>query len=183
MSISPQTLRLGWPRNTLRAAHRRWQAQESRLVEARQRLARQYLATRRQAEQAQTKVHQGILRTARSMLDQPLDPLLLKVKGRIQKAFALCGRGFWRRVPSALEVELAHYAASLDKICRTHDKLGARLRLAQAMLRIFARHSEFSTAPCFRLALIAPESAWLLFHLRKKRLRDRQAMQDCLSRL
>jgi hypothetical protein len=166
----------------LRAAFLRWQAQESRLVEARQRLARQYLAARRQAEQVPTKAHEGILRTARLMLDQPLDPMILMAKGRLQKAFALKGKGFWRRVPSPLEIELAHYAASLEKICRSHEALGARLRLAQALIGIFAGNPEFRQAHFFRLAIFSPESAWLLFHLRKKRLKDRQAIQDCLAK-
>jgi hypothetical protein len=182
MSISSKMIMHFWLRNTLRASYLHWQAQESRLIEARQRLARQYLASRRQAEQAQTRAHQGILRAARSMLDQPLDPKLLMVKGRLQKAFALRGKGFFRRVPSSLEIELAHYAASIEQICRSHDKLGARLRLAQALTRIFDGNPELRNARFFRLAIISPESAWLLFHLRKNRLKERQAIQDCLAK-
>jgi hypothetical protein len=166
----------------MRAAYLQWQAQESRLVEARQRLARQYLAARRQAEQVQTKAHQGILRAARLMLDQPLDPTILMVKSRLQQAFTLRGRGFFSGVPSPLQVELAHYAADIEKICQSHDKLGARLRLAQALTRIFDQNSEFRHAHFFRLAIISPESAWLLFHLRQKRLKDRQAIQDRLAK-
>lgn len=181
MSIFRKTIMHFWPQNTLRAAYLQWQARESSLVQARQRLARQYLASRRQAEQVQTEAHQGILRAARLMLEQPLDPMILMVKGRLEKAFALRGKGFFRRAPSPLEVELAHYAAGIEKICRSHDQLGARLRLAQAIIRLFDGNSEFRRAHFFRLAIISPESAWLLFHLRKKRLKDRQAIQDYLS--
>jgi len=181
MSIYRQMVMEFWPRNTLRVAYLKWQAQESGLVEARQRLARQYLAARRQVEQVQTKAHQGILRAARLLLDQPLDPKLLMGKARLQKAFDFFGKGFFRRVPSPLDVELAHYAASIEKICRSHDELGARLQLAQKIIRIFERIPEFCSPHFFRLALISPESAGLLFQLRIKRRQDRQARQACLA--
>jgi hypothetical protein len=170
-----------WPRNTLRAAYRQWQALENRLAEAKQRLDRQYLALRRQAEEVRTEAHQGILRAARLMLDQPVDPMTLMVQGRLQKAFALLGKGFCRRLPSILEIELARYAARVEHICRSHDGLGARLEVAQEIIRIFQRNPEFCRVRFFRLAIISPESAWLLFHLRQKRLRDRQALQACLA--
>ena len=182
MSIPRKTIMHFWPRNTLRAAYLQWQAKENRLVEARQRLARQYLASRQHAERMQTKVHQGVLRAALLMLDQPLDPMILTVKGRLQRAFARQGKGFLRRVPSLLEEELAHYVTIIEKICQGHDELGARLRLAQAIIRIFEGDPEFRNAHFFRLAIISPESAWLLLHLRKKRLQDRQAIQDCLAK-
>jgi hypothetical protein len=182
MSIYRKTIIRLWPQNTLRAAYLQWQAQETRLVEVRQRLARQYLAARRQAEQVQTKAHQGLLRAARSMLDQPLDPMILAVKGRLQKEFTLRGKGLFSGVPSPLQVELAHYAADIEKICQSHNKLGARLRLAQALIGIFDQTSEYRHAHFFRLAIISPESAWLLFHLRQKRLKDHQAVQDRLAK-
>jgi hypothetical protein len=170
-----------WPQNTLRVAYLHWQVQENRLVEARQRLARQYLISRRQAEQARLKVHQGILRAARTLLDQSLAPPLLVAKDHLQKAFAFLGTGYFRRLPSPLDVELAYYVASVEKLCRRHDKLGARLRLAQEVIKIFEQTKEFCQPRFFRLAFIAPESAWLLFQLRHKRRMDQQAIQDCLS--
>jgi hypothetical protein len=181
MSIQQEMVKRFWPRNTMRAAYLRWQAQENRLIEARQRLDRQYLVSHRQAEQVQIKAHQGILRAARSMLDQPLDPPVLMIKDRLQKAFALLGKGYFRRLPSPLDVELAYYAARIEKICRSHRELEARLRLAQAIMTIWGRNPEFCTPHFFRLAYISPESAWLCFHLRQKRLQDHQAIQDYLS--
>jgi hypothetical protein len=80
-----------------------------------------------------------------------------------------------------LEVELTNFATRVEQICRGHGKLNLRLRLAQVILQTFAGHPEFSSPHFFRLALICPESAWLLFHLRKKRLRDHQALQDYLA--
>jgi hypothetical protein len=170
-----------WPRNTLRAAYRQWQALGNRQAEAQQRLERQYLALHRQAEQVRTAAHQGILRTARLMLDQPVDPMTLMVQGRLQKAFALLGKGFCRRLPSTLEIELARYATRVEDICRSRDELGARLEVAQKIIRIFQRNPEFCRDRFFRLAIISPESAWLLFQLRQQRLRDRQALQACLA--
>ncbi|MBU4448909.1 MAG: hypothetical protein KKD99_10000, partial [Proteobacteria bacterium] len=77
----------------MRSAYLQWQAQEDRLVEARQRLDRQYLALRQQAQQVQTEAHQGILRAARSMLDQPPNPMTQKVKDQLARVFALRGKG------------------------------------------------------------------------------------------
>lgn len=171
-----------WPRNTMRSAYLQWQGQESRLVEARRRLDRQYLALRQQAQQVQTEAHQGILRAARSILDHPPDPKTRKVKDQLARVFALRGKGFFRRVPSPLDVELSHYIARIEKICRSHGELGTRLRLAQAIMTIFGRNPEFCSHHFFRLAIISPESAWLLFHIRKKRLQDHQAIQDYLSK-
>jgi hypothetical protein len=156
----------------------RWQDQENRLTEVRQRLARQYLALRRQAEQVRSDEPVGVLRAARVLLDQPLDPGNAKLKAQVHQAFALLGRGFWHRAPSLLEAELAHYAAGIENSCRGHAELGARLQLAQAVIRIFARNPEFCHPQYYRLALISPESAWLLFHLRQKRLKVRQGKQD-----
>jgi hypothetical protein len=180
MSLYRQLVRRFWPRNTRGMAHLQWQAQESRLVEAQQRLAREYQEVRRQAEQAQADTDQGLLRAARLRLDQPLDAGLLQAKDRLQRTFARQGQGFFRRLPSPLEVELAHYLASLEKICRRHGELADRLRLAQVLMLIFDRHPEFSRPNLFRLALISPESAWLLFRLRQKRLRDRRSVQELL---
>ena len=175
MSPFQKLVRRFWPRNTLGVAYLAWQAQESRLVEAQQRLARDYQAALRQAEQVHVETDQGILRAARLRLDQPFDPMLAMIKGRLQQDFARRGQGFFRRLPPPLQVELAHYAAGMEKICRSLRELEARLRLAQAMMAIFQRHPEFCRPNFFRLALTSPESAWLLFHLRQKRLRDRQA--------
>ena len=182
MSIYRKMVMHFWPRNTLGVAYLQWQAQESRLVEAWQRLARAYQGARRLAEQVQIDPDQGILRAARLRLDQPLDPLILKIKERLARWFTLRGKGFFRRIPSPLEVELSHYLAGIEKICRSHGELGARMRLVQAIITVFSRSPEFCSPHYFRLALISPESACLLFLLRQKRLKDRQAMQDYLSK-
>jgi hypothetical protein len=178
MSLYRQIVRRLWPLNTMRGAYLRWEALESRLLEARQRLARQYLASRRQAEEGQIDTRQGVLRAAAAMLDQPQDPMLLMARARLQKAFAWQGQGFFRRVPPPLDSELTHYAAGVEKICRTQGELGSRLRLSQKIIRLFDRHPDFCQARFFRLALISPESAWLCFHLRQKRLRDRRTIQN-----
>lgn len=182
MSISRKMVMHIWPRNTMRSAYLQWQAQESKVVEARQRLDRQYLALHQQAQQVQTEANQGILRAARSMLDQPPNPMTRKVKDQLARVFALRGQGLFRRVPSPLEVELSHYIDSIEKICRSHGELEARLRLAQAVMTLFGRKPEFCSHHFFRLALISPESAWLVFHIRKKRLQGYQASQDYLSK-
>jgi hypothetical protein len=178
MSIYQEMVRRFWPRHTLGAAYLEWQAQEGRLAAAGQRLARDYQAARGQAEQVQADVRQGLLRGARVQLDQPLDPRLSMLRGRLQRAFARLGQGLCRRVPPPLEADLDHYARGIGKICQSHRELGARLRLAQATIALFARHPEFCRAHFFSLALNSPESAWLLFHLRKKRVRAAQAMPD-----
>ena len=179
MSFYRQIVRRCWPLNTMRGAYLRWEALESRLLEARQHLARQYLASRHQAEEVHLERRQGVLRAAESML-QPQDQGLLMARVRLQKAFAWQGTGFFRRVPPALNSELIHYAAGVEKICRRQGELTSRLRLCQKIIRLFDRHPEFCHPRFFRLALISPESAWLCFHLRQKRLQDHQAIQNYL---
>lgn len=164
----------------MRVAHGRWQALENRLAQARQGLERQYLATRGLAEEGLAEVHEGILRRARAMLDQPLDPEVLKAQRRLEQAFALRGQGFCRRAPEPLQVELRRLSAGVGEICRNYGDLETRLRLAQEIIRVFAGNPEFCRSHFFRLALISPESARLLFHLRNQRLRDRQAIQGHL---
>jgi hypothetical protein len=165
----------------MRSAYLRWQDDENRLIEARQRLARQYLITLRQAEQVQIKAHLGILRAARLLLDQPLDAAIVMMKDHVQKAFALLGQGYFRRLPSPLEVELGDYAARIGKLCRNHAELEGRLRLAQGIIKIFARSPEFCHLRFFRLAFISPESAWLLLQIRNQRRQQQQEIQDCLA--
>jgi hypothetical protein len=182
MSVYRQMVRRFWPRNTLGMAYLQWQTQEGRLAEAQQRLGREYQEACWRSEEVQVETDQGVLRAARLRLDQPLEPRLLKAKERLQRTFARQGTGFFRWMPSLLEVELSHYVASMEKICRGHGQLGARLRLAQAIITVFSRNPEFCSPNFFRLALFSPESAWLLLHLRQKRLKDRKANQDCLSK-
>lgn len=182
MSIQQKMIMRLWPRNTMRAAYLRWQAQEQRLTEARQQLARQYQISRLQAEQVQAKAHQGILRAARLLLDRPLDPMILTLNDRLQKAFTLVGKGCFRRLTSPLDAELAHYAAGIEKICRSHGELEARLRLVQKIIEIFDQTPEFCCPQFFRLALISPESAWLCFQLHQKRRKNRQTIQNYLSK-
>jgi len=173
MSLYQKMVLRFWPRNTLKVAYLQWQAQEIRLAAARRRLEHQYQATRGQAGEVLAEVHQGILQTARVMLDQPPDPGISRVQGRLQKAFALRGQGFWQRTPPTLQVELRGYTADIKEICRRYGELENRLRLTQAIIRIFAGNPEFCRVRFFRLAAISPESAWLLLLLRNQRLKNR----------
>jgi hypothetical protein len=162
--------RFRWPWESLGAAYQQWQAQESRWPAAQQWLARDYQALLRQAERAQLASDQGVLRAARLRLEQPLDPVILTARERLARVFARLGRSFYSGVPSPLAAELAQYAAGMERSCRSLGELGARLRLAQAMMMVLSRQPEFCTPHYFHLALTAPESAWLLFHLRQQRL-------------
>ena len=178
MSLYHTMLRYFWPKNTMRAAYLQWQAQDQKWTEARQQLVRQYLDTQQQAQEGQIEDEQGVLRAARQLLEHPLEAKLLTVKDRLARIFALRGSGLFRRLPAPLRIDLSHYGAGVGNICRRYGEMVVRLRLAQTMMVIFARHQEFFDPHFFRLALIAPESAWLCFHLRQKRLTDQQIMQD-----
>jgi hypothetical protein len=181
MSIWQELVQRFWPRKTLRVAYLRWQAEEDRLITARQRLARQYLITRGVAERLQFAANLGVLRTARTLLDQPLDPPVLLVKERLHKGFAYLGTAYCRRLPPPLDMELDYYLSKIDQLGRSHGELEVRLRLAQEILAIFERTPEFCQRRFFHLALVAPESAWLLCRLRTKRHQNRQAFQNCLA--
>ena len=181
MSIRQKLVMRFWPRNTLRVAYLRWQTQEEQLVEARQRLARQYLISRRLAERMQFSARLGVLRMARSLLDQPLDPPVLMVKERLEKGFAYLGAAYFRWLPSPLDVELEYYIARITAVGRRLGEFEVRLRLAQEIFRIFEQTPEFCYRQFFRLAFTSLESAWLLIQIRTKRHQNRQAIQDCLA--
>lgn len=180
MKISEKLILKLWPRNTLGVASLLFRLQEDRRAAARQGLERQYLLTRYLAEKVLTDPHQGILRTARSRLDRPPVPRLAPAQGRLEKFFNQRGRGFCRPAPLPLQAELRDYAALVGEICRSYGELEARLKTAQEILKVFAGNPEFCRAHFFRLALISPESAWLCFHLRSQRLRERQTRQHLL---
>jgi hypothetical protein len=181
MNIGEKLIMRYWPRNTLRVAYLRWQTQEEQLVEARQRLARQYLISRRLAERMQFSAHLGVLRTARSLLDQPLDSPVLMVKERLEKGFVYLGAAYFRKIPSPLDAELEYYIARIVAVSRRLGELEVRLRLTQEIFRIFEQTPEFCHRQFFRLAFTSPEAAWLLIQIRTKRHQNRQAIQDCLA--
>ncbi len=171
-----------FPWNTLRKAYASWQALESRRLAARQELERRYLSLHQEVESVHIEPYQGLLRAARLALDQPLDPPALKAHNRLKKAFAILGKSLFRQAPAALQMETRRYACHIDAVCRNYEEMGARLLSAQKIIGIFRRNPEFGSTQAFRLALISPEAAWLFYHLRERRLAERQARENCLAR-
>jgi hypothetical protein len=171
-----------WPWNSLRQAYASWQALENRRLAAWQKLERRYLDLRRLAESVPLDPDQGVLRAARLALDQPLDPLALQARRRLDKAFAILGKSFFRRTPAALEMESRHYASHIEALCHKYEDLGARLVFAQKIIALIRRNPALSSPHDVHLALISPEAAWLFNQLREKRLAERRARESCLAR-
>jgi hypothetical protein len=171
-----------WPWNSLRKAYLSWQAMESRRLAARKELERRYLDLRQVVESAHLEPNQGLLRAARLALDQPLDPLELKANDKLEKAFAILGKSFFRQMPAALQIEMRRYACHIEAVCRRYEEMGARLLSAQKVIGIFRHDPSFGAPQDFRLALISPEAAWLSFHLRQRRLAECQTKENCLAR-
>ena len=172
----------GWLRNSLRRVYGSWQILESRRLAAQQELARQYLALRRVAESLRLETDQGLLRAARLILDQPLDPQMLKAHHRLKKAFAILGKSFFRRAPAALHMEYRQYACHIDALCQKFDEMGSRLVSSQKILEIFHQTPERSRTNYFRMALISPEAARLVIQLGDRRRAEHQARENCLAR-
>lgn len=175
-------MNFGWPWNSLRKTYVSWQTLERRRLAARQELERRYLDVLRLAESQHLDQDQGVLRAARLALDQPPDPLLLQVRNRLQKAFALLGKSFWRPAPASLQTESRRYAGLLEALGRKYEELGNRLVAAQKILDILLQDPATEGLQDFRLALVSPAAARLLEQLREKRLAERQARNDCLAR-
>lgn len=168
-------------RDSLRKTYLSWQALETRRLAAHQKLERRYLDLLRVAEAVSLETNQGLLEAARQVLEQPLDPAALKAHHHLKKAFAILGKSFFRRTPAALQMEAGRYASHIEAVCQQYEKLGARLLSAQKIIGIFRRDPEFDNPQACRLALISPEAARLFYHLRQKRLAERQARADCLA--
>jgi hypothetical protein len=174
---------MNWFRNTLRRAYLDWQALEDKRDAARQELDRHYLALRQMAEDLQTEPSQGIIAAARLMLEQPFDPAALKQHRRLKQAFQVLGKGSCRRAPASLQLEILQYGSRIEEICQQYDGLSARLQLAQEIIGVLRRvPAEPAAATLFRLAITAPEAASVLFFLRQRRLANRQARLDSLTR-
>ena len=171
-----------WPWNSLRKAYLAWRVMESRRLAARKKLERRYLDLRQLVESVHLEPNQGLLRTARLVLDRPFDPLGFKVHSQLEKAFAILGTSFFRQMPAALQIEMRRYACHIETVCRKYDEMGARLLSAQKVIGIFRHDPSFGTTQDFRLALISPEAAWLSCHLRQRRLAERQTRENCLVR-
>jgi len=169
-----------WPWNSLRRAYVIWQALEARLLAAREELARRHQDLCRVAESLQVKPNLGILRAAQLALDTPLDPVALKSRRHLEKAFAFLGKSLGRRAPAALQRETRRYAGHVDEMCRTYGEVGARLLSAGKIIDIFRLNPEFGAADNYRLALISPEAAWLVYHLQQNRAVERLANKNCL---
>jgi hypothetical protein len=170
-----------WPWNSLRKAYSVWQALESKRLAAQQRLERQYQILCREVESVPLEPDQGLLRAARLTLGQSQDPLTLKAQNRLKKAFAILGKGFFRPVPAGLQIEIRRYAAGIRAACQSYDEMGLRLQFAQKIISLFRRNPESGGAPVCRLALVSPEAALLVDHLRQKRLEEHQTRQNSLA--
>ncbi len=135
--------------NTMRKAFLKWQASENQREAAREELNQQYLALLQEAEAAHLDTGSGLLQAAPVMLNQPLDARTHQAQHRLNNAFALLGKGFFRRAPTSLQLDIRHYAAHIDDICRHYHRLSARLRLARQVIQVLQQNPELTDTPIF----------------------------------
>lgn len=175
-------MHLWWSSYTLRMAHQNWQALVGKREAARCELERRYLSLRREAEGVQINPRLGLLRTAQTILDRPMDEATLKAHNRLKNAFVNLGISFFRRAPESIREDITLYSNRIEEICQRHGALGCRLQHAQQIIHTYRQHSDFGDTHSLRLAVISPEVAEVLFHRWQGDLINRQAILDCLTR-
>ena len=126
----------------MRAAYRKWQSLQKRLTAASEELNHQYLALLHKAASFPINKEQGLLRLASTILRQPLDSETLQLQERLSYAFTLLGRGFFRRSPTPLQLDIFQYADRVQEICSRFKSLGTKLSLARKILGHPATKSE-----------------------------------------
>lgn len=165
---------------TMRQAYRTWQASHRRLEAARRELNHQYMALLQKTEACQLSTNGGLLRTAAAILHHPFDSSTLHLRERLSNAFAILEKGFFRRCPTTLHLDIVRYVDSIKAICRRLDLLGARLRLAHKILSNLP-HVQHISKQYFNLALINPEAVWVSVLLQQRRLLTRQTIDLALT--
>jgi hypothetical protein len=168
--------------NTMRTSYLKWRALEARLKAAREELNHQYLALLHKAEALQLETRLGLLHSASHLLNQPLDPQTFQLRQRLKHAFAILGKGFCRRSPTSLQLDILKYADRLEEICRHCHHLSVRLRLTQKVFDSLPRDPSRSDPQSFRLALSNPEAVWISLLLRQRRLLTHQIIDLSLAR-
>ena len=65
----------------------------------------------------------------------------------------ILGKGFFRRSPTSLQLDIIKYADRCEEICRQCHHLSARLRLAHKVFDSLHQYSDLSNSQSCRLAL------------------------------
>ena len=153
--------------NTMRAAYRKWQSLHKRLAAASEELNHQYLALLHKAASFPIDKEQGLLRLASAILRQPLDSETLRLQERLSYAFTFLGRGFFRRSPTPLQLDIFQYADRVQEICSQFKSLGTKLSLARKILGILQQNQKIARHYLSR-TLIDPEAVWMTLLLQQR---------------
>lgn len=165
---------------TMRAAYLLWQDLASRQLLAQKELNHQYLALLHKAESLKIAHRFGLLHTAATWLDQPLDSQTLQIQQRLKNAFTLLGQGFFRRAPTSVQLDIMRYAHRIKNICQRFDHLSARLSFTRKLFNALPPKSGHSQS--HRLTLSHPEAVWISQLLRQRRRLTRQTIDLALNR-
>jgi hypothetical protein len=168
--------------NTMRAVYLKWRALETRLEAAREELNHQYLDLLHKAEALQLDTRHGLLRSTSCLLNQPLDSQTCQLQQRLKQALIILGKGFFRRSPTAVQLDILKYADRLEEICRKCHHLSARLRLTQKVFDSWRQHPDLSNPQSLCLALSNPEAVWISLLLRQRCLLSQQIINFSLAR-
>jgi hypothetical protein len=152
---------------TRRAAYRKWQSLNKRLAAASEELNHEYLALLHKAAGFLIDKEQGLLRLASAILCQPLDSETLRLQERLNYAFTFLGRGFCRRSPIPLQLDIFQYTDQVQKICSQLQKLSGKLSLARKILSILQQNRKIARHYLKR-TLIDPEAVWITLLLRQR---------------
>jgi hypothetical protein len=167
--------------NTMRAVYLKWRALETRLEAAREDLNHQYLALLHKAEALQLDTRLGLLSSTSCLLNQPLDSQTFQLQQRLKQALVILGKGFFRRSPTSVQLDILKYADRLEEICRQCHHLSVRLRLVHKVFDSWHQHPDLSNPQSLRLALFNPEAVWTSLLLRQRCLLSQQIINVSLA--
>ena len=162
--------------NTMRAAYRNWQSLNKRLKAALEKINHQYLALLHKAAIFPIDKQQGLLRLTSSLLRHPLDIETLRLQERLSHAFAFLGRGFFRRSPTSLQLDIFQYADRVQEKCLQFERLGTKLSVALKVLEILQQNKKIAQ-PYLKRTLIDPEGVWITLLLQQRYRLTRQNVE------
>jgi hypothetical protein len=166
--------------NTRRTAYRNWQSLNKRLAGALEKLNHQYLALLHKAADFPIDKQQGLLRLTSSILRHPMDIETLQLQERLSHAFAFLGRGFFRRSPTSLQLDIFQYADRVQAICLQFESLGTKLCLAGKVLDILKQNKKIARNYLNR-TLLDPEAVWMTLLLQQRYRLTRQNVEFSLN--
>ena len=171
---------------TVRRAHREWSGLDQRLHKQWEDLSKNYLSLETEALACGIAASEGLLGTARFILDGPrFDRQTLIQRTRLQVSLEVQMRGFFgfiRKANKDLLDQLREYRRLMEERIEMMAILAHRLDLARKVLMKFQQSEDFRAAHPMELAVISPEVADTLFSFLQERLETQKVVTHYLQR-